>query len=641
MDTEIKYLGGDRVSRKWKIINNTLTFFMDYAMHIPAASDIFSAVSGTDEKTATWLNEIATDLPDLRISKISSQVYAHFWFSEDHINFELIARRRGTGISILPSSDLPDHCVNNNTWFYISNITQELRNCIGKWTTAETSAITVGQYINLLKEFQTAQLIEYVDDAAEFLQNKKMSETEVPSGIKAKLYPYQEDGFRWMDFMMKEKCGCILGDEMGLGKTLQIITLITKHISPDNHFLIVAPVTLLENWRREFSKFAPDVKVLVHHGSARTGFYKNFLPYDVVVISYGTAVSDQAILNMLKWNLVVLDEAQNIKNPGASRTKAVKKLNRELGIAVTGTPFENHMTDLWSLMDFVAPGILGSLSEFSGQYSDDNESALKIEPILSSIMVRRRVADVAKDLPDRVDIPEVLCMDAQESLMYESERLHIVDQLGDKAATLATLQKLRMFCTHPRLTQEEVTHCDPEKYSIKYRRMCEILSEIIAKKEKAILFTSYTGMFNILLSDIPSRLHIPVYAINGATPVEDRQPTVDTFSAVDGAALLVLNPRAAGTGLNITAANYVIHYNLEWNPALEDQASARAYRRGQTKTVFVYRLFYANTVEQVVNDRIELKRNLSDTAVIGVSGKQENRDDIMNALLLSPKEAIQ
>lgn len=627
------------MSRKWKILNNVLTFFMDDAMLIPTASEIFSAVSGTDVKTVTWLKEIATDLPGLRISKISSQVHAHFWFSEDHINFELIARRRGTGISILPSSDLPDHCVNNNTWFYISNITQELRNCITKWTTSGTSSITVGQYINLLKEFQTSQLIEYVDDAAEFLQNKKMSATEVPSGIKAKLYPYQEDGFRWMDFMMKEKCGCILGDEMGLGKTLQIITLITKHVSPDSHFLIVAPVTLLENWRREFSKFAPNVKVLVHHGSARTGFYKNFLSYDVVVISYGTAVSDQAILNMLKWNLVVLDEAQNIKNPAASRTKAVKKLNRELGIAVTGTPFENHMTDLWSLMDFVAPGILGSLSEFSGQYSDDNESALKIEPILSSIMVRRRVADVAKDLPDRVDIPEVLCMDAQESLMYESERLRIVDQLGGKAATLATLQKLRMFCTHPHLTQEEAAYSDPEKYSIKYRRMCEILSEIIAKKEKVILFTSYTGMFNILLSDIPSRFHIPVYAINGATPVEDRQPTVDTFSVVDGSALLVLNPRAAGTGLNITAANYVIHYNLEWNPALEDQASARAYRRGQTKTVFVYRLFYANTVEQVVNDRIELKRDLSDTAVIGVSGKQENRDDIMNALLLSPKEA--
>lgn len=630
------------MSNTWIISGNVLRYTINGDTCItPSAEDIFSSIALSNSNTSHWSAEITEAFPSLRFSKISSKLQAHFWFAEDHVNVEFITRRRGINISILPSADFPDHYVHNNTWFYLSNITQELKTCITKWTTPGTAVITVGQYVNLLKEFQTNQLIEYIDDAAEFLHNKKMSATEIPEGIRATLYPYQEDGFRWMDFMLQERCGCILGDEMGLGKTLQIITLITKHISPGNHFLIVAPVTLLENWRREFLKFAPSVKVLVHHGSSRTGFYKNFLSYDLVVISYGTAVSDHAILNMLKWKLVVLDEAQNIKNPGASRSKAVKKINREIGIAVTGTPFENHMTDLWSLMDYVAPGVLGSLPEFSSQYSDDSESAKKIEPILSPIMVRRRVADVAKDLPERVDIPEVLLMDAQESLMYEDERLRIVEELGGKAATLATLQKLRMYCTHPSLIQEEKIFIDPDKYSMKYRRMCEILSEIIAKQEKVILFTSYTGMFNILLSDIPSRFHIPVYSINGATPVEDRQPTVDTFSAVKGSALLVLNPRAAGTGLNITAANYVIHYNLEWNPALEDQASARAYRRGQTKTVFVYRLFYANTVEQVVNDRIELKRDLSDTAVIGVSGKQENRDDIMNALLLSPKEATQ
>lgn len=627
--------------KDWKVIDNILSLSTDgKKYHVPPAEMIFSIVLESDPQNDEFM-ELSKQCRDLRFSKISSRIFGRFWFENNRINFGLFAKRKGTIFPLDISHGLYDHYVYSYTWFYISNITQELKTCIAKWTTLGTTIITVGQYVNLLKEFQTNQLIEYIDDAAEFLQNKKMSATEIPEGIRATLYPYQEDGFRWMDFMLQERCGCILGDEMGLGKTLQIITLITKHISPDNHFLIVAPVTLLENWRREFSKFAPSVKVLVHHGSSRTGFYKNFLSCDVVVVSYGTAVSDQAILNMLKWKLVVLDEAQNIKNPGAARSKAVKKINREIGIAVTGTPFENHMTDLWSLMDYVAPGVLGSLSEFSSQYSDDNESAKKIEQILSPVMVRRRVADVAKDLPERVDIPEVLLMDAQESLMYEDERLRIVEELGEKTATLATLQKLRMYCTHPSLIQEEKTFIDPDKYSMKYRRMCEILSEIIEKKEKVILFTSYTGMFNILLSDVPSRFHIPVYSINGATPVEERQSTVDTFSAAEGSALLVLNPRAAGTGLNITAANYVIHYNLEWNPALEDQASARAYRRGQTKTVFVYRLFYANTVEQVVNDRIELKRDLSDTAVVGVSGKQENRDDIMNALLLSPKEATQ
>ena len=623
------------MSNIWRIFDGVLQYSSNGQFKTPSATEIFSLFSSDG---ADWMAEMSAAFPQIRFSKISSKVYGHFWFENEKINFELLTKRRGQSITISFANGLSDHYVYDNTWFYLSNITPELQDCLSKWTSQASSVISVGQYVNLLKQFQSNNLLEYRDEAAEYLQNKSISSTAVPATINATLYPYQEDGYRWMDFMLKENFGCILGDEMGLGKTLQIITLIAKHIAPGKRFLIVAPVTLLENWRREFKKFAPLTKVLVHHGSNRTGFYKNLIPYDVVVISYGTAITDSAMLNMLKWNLVVLDEAQNIKNPGASRTNAVKKLNRDVGIAVTGTPFENHITDLWSLMDFAAPGVLGSLTEFTQQFDDNYESAAKIERILSPLMVRRRVADVAKDLPDRVDIPEVLLMGTQESLMYEEERQRIIEELGGKAASLATLQKLRMFCTHPSLAQEDLLSVDPEKYSNKYARLCEILAEIVEKKEKVILFTSYTGMFNILLSDIPSRFNIPVFSINGETPVENRQPTVDQFSSCPDSALLVLNPRAAGTGLNITAANYVIHYNLEWNPALEDQASARAYRRGQTKTVFVYRLYYANTVEQIVNERIELKRDLSDIAVIGVSGKQENRDDILNALLLSPKE---
>ena len=315
-------------------------------------------------------------------------------------------------------------------------------------------------------------------------------------------------------------------------------------------------------------------------------------------------MSDLAMFNMIKWNIVVLDEAQNIKNPDAARTKAVKLLNRELGIAVTGTPFENHMTDIWSLMDFIAPGLMGNLSGFMDMFDDDNESALNIEPILTPLMIRRKVVEVADDLPECVVIPEVLRMDNRESLMYEGEREGILSELAGKKATLASIQKLRMFCTHPFLIKELGLSGDPAKYSLKYRRLCDILSEIVECGGKAILFTSYTGMIDILNNDIPVRFAIPVYKINGSTPVANRQPIVDSFSAAKGSALLVLNPRAAGTGLNITAANYVIHYNLEWNPALEDQASARAYRRGQRNTVFVYRLFYTDTVEQVVNERI-------------------------------------
>ena len=358
----------------------------------------------------------------------------------------------------------------------------------------------------------------------------------------------------------------------------------------------------------------------------------------MVIISYGTAVSDVAMLNMIKWDVVVLDEAQNIKTPAAARTKAVKRLNRKIGIAVTGTPFENHMTDLWSILDFIAPGFMGTEAEFSAIFDDDSDSAVSIEPILTPLMIRRRVSEVAQDLPERIDIPVVLRMDDREALLYDDQRQRILNDLAGKRATLVALQKLRMYCTHPSLVDEAFSLSDPVKVSSKYSHLCEILEEIIEQRDKAILFTSYTKMFEILRTDIPDRFGIPVLEINGETPVPDRQPIVDRFSEFTGSALLVLNPRAAGTGLNITAANYVIHYNLEWNPALEDQASARAYRRGQKKTVFVYRLYYADTVEQIVNERIEMKRDISELAVVGTKGTHENPDDIMAALMLSPKE---
>jgi SNF2 family DNA or RNA helicase len=338
---------------------------------------------------------------------------------------------------------------------------------------------------------------------------------------------------------------------------------------------------------------------------------------------------------MIKWDMVAVDEAQNIKNPHAERTKSVKRIPCHAAIAITGTPFENHMTDIWSLMDFVASGFMGTLAEFNRDYPDSIESADRIEPILSAFMIRRRVSEVAQDLPERVDIPQVITMSEIESLKYEEERKQILENIGDQTASLALLQKLRMYCTHPFLLENRA-YSDPLQFSTKYERLCSILEEVISLNEKVIMFTSYNEMFNILLTDIPDRFSIPVFMINGSTPVEERQPTIDRFSEHGNSALLVLNPRAAGTGLNISAANHVIHYNLEWNPALEDQASARAYRRGQEKVVFVHRLYYADTVEQVINERIEYKRLLSEKAVVGSTGSHEGMDDILAALKMSP-----
>ena len=549
-----------------------------------------------------------------------------------------VRRGRNTYKLNLIDGRVPDNIVVDDVWYNLYANYQEVQTVLDQSNVNETGKITLSQYIKVKQAGSTNPAIEIIDNAAPALADHpaKTLDYEAPPQLKAMLYPYQKQGFQWMRFIVDSGCGCILGDEMGLGKTLQVIALITEQKQAGHGpALVIAPVSLLENWRREFQKFTEGIDVNVHHGSTRTGLYTDLIGYDVVVISYNTAVSDQALLKMIDWHLLVVDEAQNIKNPGAMRTRSIKRIPRHTAIAVTGTPFENHMTDLWSLMDFIAPGSFGKLSEFEAEFTDDIDGAARLEPYLTPLMIRRRVSEVAQDLPERIDVPQVLKFTEAETGDYERQREDILESFNGKNATLPMLQKLRMYCTHPDLLDQN--DCpDPAQVSSKYQRLCELLEEIIALREKTILFTSYNRMFDILRTDISRRFGIPVLAINGSTPTEERQPIIDRFSAVQGAALLVLNPRAAGAGLNITAASRVIHYNLEWNPSLEDQASARAYRRGQDKTVFVYRLFYKDTVEEIINERIEKKRSMFDAAVIGTDGITENSEDIIRALMISP-----
>jgi SNF2 family DNA or RNA helicase len=337
---------------------------------------------------------------------------------------------------------------------------------------------------------------------------------------------------------------------------------------------------------------------------------------------------------MINWSMLVCDEAQYIKNRDSLRARSVKKLRRSSAIAVTGTPVENRLTDLWSITDFVLPGYLGTAAEFEKRFEDDLHGATSLEQLASPIMLRRRVSEVAKDLPERIDIPQVIELEEDEAKAYEAMREEIAAQFG-ASATLVALTRLRMFCSHPWLVSGAPRTGDPAGFS-KYARLVDILDEIFQAGEKAILFTAYTEMTDILVADIAARFAVITGYIDGRLPIDERQPVIDRFSAETGPALLVLNPRAGGAGLNITAANPVIHYTLEWNPALEDQASARAYRRGQNRPVTVHRLFCGDTVEEVVDDRLARKRTLSEAAVVGVRGESDDYADILAALQRSP-----
>ena len=625
---------------KWIISSNHIALLYDNQLFHPNAEEIYMLLDHEGNRFFADIpcNKIEDEFEEVHFSRIGSPIRCQLYTENNEIVMSLYVERKKNKVNIdMLEGEIIDQCIFNNDWFYVSGSIHELTNILSTAGIKQCGRITSLQYVEIIRSQNLLEKGTLINNVKINLLDKPVDvQGELPRKLNAKLYSYQKTGYFWMKYMLAENKGCILGDEMGLGKTLQIITLMLdyKHLG-NTPMLVIAPVSLLQNWKRECEKFAPDLKCCVHHGIHRSGRFKEVEKYDVVIISYSIAVNDASILSMIDWKLVVLDEAQNIKNPGSERTKFVKRIPRQCSIAVTGTPFENHVSDIWSLIDFVFPGLFGTQAEYSRIITDDIDGADKVEPMLSPIMIRRMVKDVATDLPEKVVISQPLVMSSAEELKYEEFREEAQSNTEDSSLNLGILQKLRMFCTHPELCEEDSAF-DPYAVSVKYQRFCEIIEEICSLNEKVIMFTSYQKMFEILDADIPQRFDIPVWKINGSTPVEERQAIVDDFNGYDGSALLALNPRAAGTGLNITSANHVIHYNLEWNPALEDQASARAYRRGQKKTVFVYRLYYEDTVEQIVNERIERKREMASAAIVGTDGKTENREDIIAALNISP-----
>lgn len=626
----------------WIIYSHHLALQDGKNVFHPSASDIYNLLSKDDSKNEFNINcgNPQLDLPDIRFSKIGSSIHIKLTNNNcGEIICNIEAQRKDTFVPVdIIEGTIIDQCVYNNTWFYLSGNNLQVQDLLDSAGIKENGRISIRQYLNLIeKELLngTTLLDNQVDISS--LQKPIDNNEEPPTSLKATLFPYQKVGFLWIKRMLEESNGCILGDEMGLGKTMQVITeMLNLKERKEIPMLVVAPISLLTNWHRECSKFAPSLKTIVHYGHDRISNYKDFQNYDVVITSYTTVVSDIHMLNMIKWKFVALDEAQNIKNPFSARARACKGISRKRSIAVSGTPFENHITDIWSLIDFVQPGLLGSLENYKETITDDVSGGKRIEPILSPLMIRRLVIDVAKDLPEKVVSTQALQMSEFECNEYNKYLSILKSSFDSDKINLGMLQQLRIYCTHPYTLSGMNDFDDPTEVSIKYQRFCEIAEEIISREEKIIVFTSYKKMFEIFKKDIPNRFGIQLWTINGETPVAERQQIVDRFNNLSGAAMLILNPKAAGTGLNITGANHVIHYNLEWNPALEDQSSARAYRRGQTKTVFIYRLYYTNTVEQVVNERIERKRDIASSAVVGNDGQSQDRADILRALELIP-----
>lgn len=465
-------------------------------------------------------------------------------------------------------------------------------------------------------------------------------------GLTAKLFPYQSRGVQWMWETIRHTGGLILADEMGLGKTLQIIALLQMdQPKTDAPALIVCPTSLIANWVREFQRFAVDMTLMVHRGPDRAGVYRELQRTNVVITTYDTLVNDISIFSSFEWSWIICDEAQAIKNPDSNRRNALASIPRRRTIPMTGTPVENSLLDLWSLADFAIPGLLGSRRDFESAYPDSIGSAQAVGFFTDPVILRRRVIDVAGDLPERINIDLPLELDDLLADHYLMVRAATLAKYPVAGALVATLQ-LQLVCAHPWLRCEEYD-IDGEQSDIirasihpllnpKMERVVSLLDEAFSNGRKVIVFALFNKI-GALLREAFAGFPLAYWgAINGTTPQGDRQVIIDDFSNHHGPACLVLNPKAAGAGLNITAATVVIHFTPVWNPALEAQASARAHRRGQTQPVTIYRLFYKDTVEEVMIDRSLWKSELANES-IPVSSR--DTEDLKRALNITPERS--
>lgn len=464
-------------------------------------------------------------------------------------------------------------------------------------------------------------------------------------GLTANLFPYQARGVRWMWETISHTGGLILADEMGLGKTLQVIALLLMDPpKADAPALIVCPTSLIANWVREFTRFAEGMTVMVHRGPHRAGIYRELQKTSVVITTYDTMVNDISIFSSFEWSWVICDEAQAIKNPESNRRQSIVTIPRRRAIPMTGTPVENSLLDLWSLADFAIPNLLGSRQEFEAQYPDTIEAAQEIGQLTDPVILKRRVADVAGDLPQRIDIDIPLELDEQLADHYLQVRETTMAEYPVAGALVATLQ-LQLVCAHPWLRRKG--QIDPEgddagvvpsTYPLitpKMERAVALLREAFFNGRKVIVFAIFNRIGDLLREAFSSFPDAYWSAINGSTPQDERQPIIDGFSAHEGPGCLVLNPKAIGAGVNITAATVVIHFTPVWNPALEAQASARAHRRGQTQPVTIYRLFYKDTVEEVMIERSLWKSELANES-IPVSSRDAT--DLKRALEIAPRK---
>lgn len=496
-----------------------------------------------------------------------------------------------------------------------------------------------------LIQFQLHQSLEtYLNQ----LQEKKAFPEVPPSPrLLTELRPYQQLGLNWLAFMRSESFGAILADDMGLGKTIQLIAYLLHVHEQDAEkpSLIICPTSVLGNWQKELEKFAPSLRVATHYGSNRGVITTDA---DVVLTTYGIATQDAETLQQIAWSSVTLDEAQNIKNMQTKQSRAIRKLRGVHHIALTGTPVENRLSELWAIFDFIHKGYLGSFKSFQDTYMapierDEDEQAkdrlrVKIQPFL--LRRTKRDPDLQLNLPEKLEQKEYCALTTEQAALYESLIQESVSQLGNlsgfqrKGLVLKMLSKLKQLCNHPALYLKEPFD-EAEvmlQRSAKLAGIVSLAGEIAARGEQCLIFTQYIGMGHLLQHCFSELYDIDSPFLTGSMPKGQRDHLVASFQASEFP-IFLLSLKAGGTGLNLTAATHVIHADRWWNPAVENQATDRAYRIGQQQFVHVHKFLTIGTIEEKIDALLEQKQSLSDELIHSSQWITELSDDELTDLL--------
>ncbi|PSB01076.1 DEAD/DEAH box helicase [Merismopedia glauca] len=482
-----------------------------------------------------------------------------------------------------------------------------------------------------------------------------------PDTFKGELRPYQARGVGWLSFLERWGMGACLADDMGLGKTIELIAFLL-HLQAENGLenpiLIVCPTSVLGNWEREIDKFAPDLKILVYHGDKRLKgqkFAQAIAKKDIVITSYPLVFRDLKTLQTTNWQIVVLDEAQNIKNSEAKQSQAVRQLTTNYRIALTGTPVENRLSELWSIIDFLNPNYLGNKQFFQRRFAipiekyGDIASLKTLRSLVQPFILRRLKTDrtIIQDLPLKQEMNVYCGLSTEQATIYQelvdASLAEIESQSGiqRRGAILTLILKLKQICNHPAQFFQEKAFGSAQR-SGKLMRLEEMLEEIIAEGDRALIFTQFAECGKLLKPYLEKRLESEILFLYGGTRKQQREEMIDQFQKDPQAPkIFILSLKAGGTGLNLTRANHVFHFDRWWNPAVENQATDRVFRIGQTRNVQVHKFVCKGTLEEKINDIIESKKQLSEQTVdAGEQWLTELDTDKLRNLLLLDRNAI-